>query len=72
MFLTLEDETGFVNVIVWPGLFERQRSQILGRQLLGVRGRLQQDAAVVHVVAHTFFEPDLPATVPALSSRDFQ
>ncbi|RMF16720.1 MAG: DNA polymerase III subunit alpha [Candidatus Dadabacteria bacterium] len=72
LFLTLEDETGFVNVIVWPDLFERQRQRILGQQVLGVRGRLQQDAAVIHVVAHTFFVPDLPAAVPATKSRDFQ
>jgi len=51
MFLTLEDETGNVNVIVWPSLLEKQRKEALGAALLGVYGTWQSDGGVKHLVA---------------------
>jgi error-prone DNA polymerase len=51
MFLTLEDETGPVNVIVWPALFEAQRHIAMGARFLLVRGKLQRAGDVIHVVA---------------------
>ncbi len=51
IFLTLEDETGIANVIVWPKVFERFRRQVLGGRLLVVDGRLQNEQGVIHVVA---------------------
>ncbi len=51
IFLTLEDETGVANVIVWPKVFEKYRKEVLGGRLLVVDGRLQSDQGVVHVVA---------------------
>ena len=50
-FVTLEDETGYVNVIVWPRLAERQRRVLLEARLLGVRGELQRQGDVLHLVA---------------------
>ncbi len=50
-FVTLEDETGCVNVIVWRDLAERQRRELLGARLLGVEGVLERDGDVVHLVA---------------------
>jgi error-prone DNA polymerase len=50
-FLTLEDETGHVNVIVWRDLAERQRRVLLGARLLAVYGTLERQGAVTHLVA---------------------
>jgi len=52
IFVTLEDETGTVNVVVWTGVAERQRKELLSAQLLGVEGRIERDGDVVHLVAN--------------------
>ncbi|MGH6916813.1 MAG: OB-fold nucleic acid binding domain-containing protein, partial [Geminicoccaceae bacterium] len=51
IFITLEDETGVANLVVWPGVFERYRRVVLGAQLMVVRGKLQREGIVIHVVA---------------------
>ena len=51
IFATLEDETGFANVVVWPDTFERHRSVIMTARLLAVRGTLQRQGRVIHVIA---------------------
>jgi error-prone DNA polymerase len=71
IFMTLEDETGTVNVIVWPALVEQQRREVLGAPLLGVYGVWQQEGIVRHLVAKRLV--DLSAWLGRLptSSRDF-
>lgn len=51
IFMTLEDETGSANVIVWPSVLERQRSEVLNARLLGVYGSWQCHGEVRHLVA---------------------
>ncbi|MEE8334047.1 MAG: OB-fold nucleic acid binding domain-containing protein, partial [Alphaproteobacteria bacterium] len=51
IFITLEDETGIANLIVWPKLFERYRKETLGARLLLVSGELQREGLVIHVIA---------------------
>lgn len=51
IFVTLEDETGVANVVVWARVFERFRRAVVAGRVLRVTGRLQRDGAVVHVVA---------------------
>lgn len=51
VFLTLEDETGVCNVVVWARVFERHRRAVIAGRLLRVTGRVQRAAGVVHVVA---------------------
>src|SRR3546814_8297816 len=51
IFATLEDETGIANVIIWPTVFERFRAAVLKSSLLAVKGRLQREGLVIHVVA---------------------
>jgi error-prone DNA polymerase len=51
IFVTLEDETGIANLVVWPQVFERHRRALLGAQLMVARGRLQREGIVVHLVA---------------------
>jgi single-strand DNA-binding protein len=51
IFVTLEDETGTVNVIVWAKIFERYRRAVIAGRCLKVTGRLQREGDVLHVVA---------------------
>jgi error-prone DNA polymerase len=74
-FVTLEDETGCVNVIVWRDLAERQRRELLGARLLGVEGVIEREGDVVHLVARRLrnhgrlLEPLFSGLAPR--SRDF-
>ncbi|MFC2969615.1 error-prone DNA polymerase [Acidimangrovimonas pyrenivorans] len=51
IFLTLEDETGVSNVVVWPRVYERFRRAVIGGRLLRVTGRLEREGAVIHLIA---------------------
>ena len=51
IFLTLEDEGGVANIVVWPKIFEKYRSVVLGARLIAVDGRIQNEQGVIHVVA---------------------
>ena len=71
VFVTLEDETGTTNVIVWRDLGERQRRELLGSRLLAVYGKVEREGPVVHVLAGRL--ADLTPLLGALPtrSRDF-
>jgi error-prone DNA polymerase len=71
VFVTLEDETGLVNVVVHPQLVDKQRRELLGSALLGVYGQLQKEGEVIHLVAKRLV--DLSAWLGRLEtvSRDF-
>jgi error-prone DNA polymerase len=71
VFVTLEDETGTMNIVVWSRLVERQRRELLGARLLGVQGVLEREGDVVHLVAQSLvdYSPLLGPLVTA--SRDF-
>jgi error-prone DNA polymerase len=51
IFLTLEDETGVSNVVVWPKVYDRFRRSVMGGRLLRVTGRIEREGIVVHVIA---------------------
>lgn len=53
IFITLEDEDGVVNIIVWRKLYETYRRAIISGRLLSVTGRIQRDNGVIHVIAET-------------------
>ncbi|WP_137154075.1 error-prone DNA polymerase [Rhizobium sp. FKL33] len=53
IFMTIEDETGVANAIVWPKVFEAYRPIVMGARLVAVRGRLQKADGVIHVVAES-------------------
>jgi len=70
-FVTLEDETGYVNVIVWSRLAERQRKELVFSRLMEVAGTVEREGEVVHVVAgHLTDKTGLLGSL-ATSSRDF-
>ena len=50
-FITLEDETGIANLVIWPDRFAAQRSIVMGARLMVIHGVVQHDEAVVHVIA---------------------
>jgi error-prone DNA polymerase len=71
VFVTLEDETGCVNVIVWPRLVEAQRRELLGAKLMGVEGTLEREGEVMHLVAKRLVDhSDLIGSLQ-IDSRDF-
>jgi error-prone DNA polymerase len=51
LFISIEDETGLANLIVWPSVFERQRRLVLTAAMVACRGRVQREGIVIHVVA---------------------
>ncbi|HUO82424.1 MAG TPA: error-prone DNA polymerase [Gammaproteobacteria bacterium] len=71
-FVTLEDESGHVNLIVWRTVAARQRRALLGARLLGVHGRLQREGEVLHVIAERL--EDLSGLLGGLvaPARDFR
>ena len=68
MFITIEDETGVANLVIWPSLYERQRRIILAAAMIGVQGRIQREGEVVHLVAHQL--TDLSADLASVGERD--
>ena len=71
VFVTLEDETGCMNIVVWRHLVETQRRELLGARLLGVEGVVERDGEVIHLVARRLLDYSAllgPLTAP---SRDF-
>ena len=56
VFLTLEDETGYMNIIVWASLADQQREELLKAQLLTIVGRLQREGELHHIVARSLFD----------------
>ena len=70
IFVTLEDETGTANVVVWAQVYERFRRAVISGRLLRVTGRLQREAGVVHVVAENI--EDLSHLLDRLLHPDFR
>ena len=70
-FMTLEDETGFVNLVVWAQTFAEYANVIRGSSLLGVTGKLQVQEGIVHVIAEQLWVPQLSRPVAEVESRDF-
>jgi error-prone DNA polymerase len=70
-FVTLEDEHGSINLIVWLDVAQRQRQALIGSRLMGVAGKLQRQGEVMHVIAHRLV--DLSPWLGRLrsASRDF-
>jgi error-prone DNA polymerase len=72
MFITLEDETGCVNLIVWESVWSRQRRAANGSRLLEVQGELQKEAGVTHVVANKLVDKTRMLGSLVTHSRDFR
>jgi error-prone DNA polymerase len=68
MFITLEDESGIANLVIWPKVFEQNRRTILSAGMIAVRGRVQREGEVVHLVAQRL--TDLSADLASVGDRE--
>ncbi|BCH60784.1 error-prone DNA polymerase 1 [Agrobacterium vitis] len=68
IFITIEDESGISNIVVWPKVFEQYRRIVLGASMLGVYGRVQREGDVVHLIAHRL--TDLSTELASVGQRD--
>jgi error-prone DNA polymerase len=81
IFMTLEDETGIANIIVWPKVFERLRPIVIGARFVAVTGKLQSESGVIHLIADRMEDftsmlgllsergPEIDAAMPADEAR---
>ncbi|HEY1506556.1 MAG TPA: OB-fold nucleic acid binding domain-containing protein, partial [Stellaceae bacterium] len=82
IFMTLEDETGIANIVLWPDIFARFRREAVGSRVLGVEGKIQCDKSgyVIHVIADRLVDlshrlaaldqPLIPRELPEPDTRD--
>ena len=70
IFITLEDETGVSNLVVWPKTFERFRRVVMAARLIKVTGKLQREGIVTHVIADHL--EDMTTRLRALAGPDFK
>jgi error-prone DNA polymerase len=68
MFITLEDESGIANLVIWPAIFEEQRRIILSAGMMAAYGRIQRVGDVVHLVVHRL--TDLSSELASVGDRD--
>ena len=68
LFVTLEDETGVANLVVWAKVFEANRRVLMSARMLAVRGHVQREGEVVHLVARRF--TDLSADLASVGGRE--
>ena len=66
LFVTLEDDTGIANIILWPSVFQQYRRVIMNSELIGVAGKVQREGKVVHIVASHL--TDLTDSLTALTN----
>jgi len=67
-FITIEDETGFSNLVVFQNLFDKYRKEILGAKLLMAEGKLQREGDVIHVIVKRCF--NLSSLLNGLANKE--
>ncbi|MFT4097613.1 MAG: error-prone DNA polymerase [Rhodoblastus sp.] len=67
VFMTIEDETGVANAIIWPKLFEKLRATVIGARFVAISGKYQNESGVIHIVAEHI--EDLTPLLSKLSRR---
>ncbi|MDR3010421.1 MAG: error-prone DNA polymerase [Sphingobacterium sp.] len=68
LFITIEDDTGFANIVVWSTIFEKYRKEILRSKLFMVAGKIQVEGEVIHVIAQRCF--DMSGLLKDLTAAD--
>ena len=71
VFITIEDETGMANIVVWSNVGDRQRKELLGARLLTVYGHVERQGEVVHVIAGRLQDDSAMLGKLETGSRDF-
>lgn len=72
IFMTLEDESGLANAVIWPSVDERYRVLVRTQTVLGISGRLQIQEGVTHLIAERVWAPELGWRAETPKSRDFR
>jgi len=72
IFVTLEDETGHINLVVWKQMAEQYRAELLNAKLMGIQGELQIEGEVIHVIARRLVDHTDMLGNLAVTSRDFR
>jgi error-prone DNA polymerase len=70
LFITIEDETGVAQGILWPDRFETYRRQVMSSSMIAIRGRLQKEGEVIHIVCDRITDHD--AMLRSIAGRDFR
>jgi error-prone DNA polymerase len=70
VFVTLEDESGQGNLVVWPDLFERQRGVVMASRMMGCAGKVQKEGEVIHIVARELV--DLTPWLKRIGDEDLE
>ncbi|MAV01213.1 MAG: hypothetical protein CML58_01185 [Rhodobacteraceae bacterium] len=68
VFLTLEDEFGVFNIIIWPNIFKKYRNQIIGGRMLRITGKIQKENNIIHIIANTI--EDISSMLDDLLSKN--
>ena len=68
MFITIEDETGIANLVVWAKVFEKYRHIVLSAGMMAIKGKIQREGDVVHLVANRL--TDLSSELASVGDRD--
>ncbi|MEA2767671.1 MAG: error-prone polymerase, partial [Acetobacteraceae bacterium] len=68
LFVTVEDETGHANLILWPTVFEKQRRLVLSASMIACHGKLQREGEVIHIIAEHL--TDLSDLLRGVGERD--
>jgi len=69
LFITIEDETGVANAILWPDRFEAQRRIVLSASMIGIKGVVQREGEIIHVI--TARMEDMTPLLHSVGERDF-
>jgi error-prone DNA polymerase len=72
IFVTLEDETGHINLVVWKQVAEQYRAALLNSKLMGIQGELQIEGDVIHVIARQLIDHSDMLGNLVVTSRDFR
>ena len=72
IFVTLEDETGHINLVVWSTIAEQFRQALLNAKLMGIQGELQIEGDVIHVIARQLVDHSDMLGNLVVTSRDFR
>jgi error-prone DNA polymerase len=72
IFVTLEDETGHINLVVWKQVAERYRAALMNSKLMGIKGELQIEGDVIHVIARQLIDHSNMLGNLVVTSRDFR
>jgi error-prone DNA polymerase len=71
-FVTLEDESGFINLVIWKNTAERFQSVLKGSSVLAASGRVQREQDIIHLIVHRLWLPEWKTTIEPVPSHDYR